>query len=350
MEREADRVGYGVLIQAGYAPAGMAAMFEKLDQASRLNDSGSYAYLRTHPLTVDRIGEARMRIGTADAGKSTGSLLEHATLQARARVLMDPRTDAVRRLQGLDANAAAPPVPDVVAGRDPKVPQLPDVLVVSPLGREAERLGSAYASALASTVLRDWARADSALAQAQQIAQGSFGDARAVRAVRLLAAESMLERGDTARARAALAPLRASASRPVMLLQAQIAIAAPARPDATAGPPPEAALALQGSADALQTWVATNPRDAVAWRTLGQVWARLGHPLRALRAEAEAELANGDVNGAVERLRAAQRLARSGGATDFIEASVIDSRLRDIEAQRRALWAAEGRKKGDAPQ
>ena len=46
MEREADRMGYGLLTGAGFAPSGMAAMFEKLDQASRLNDSGGFPYLR----------------------------------------------------------------------------------------------------------------------------------------------------------------------------------------------------------------------------------------------------------------------------------------------------------------
>jgi beta-barrel assembly-enhancing protease len=42
---------------------------------------------------------------------------------------------------------------------------------------------------------------------------------------------------------------------------------------------------------------------------------------------------------AIERLRAGQRLARSGSAQDFIESSVIDARLRDLEAQRRQLVA-----------
>jgi hypothetical protein len=45
----------------------------------------------------------------------------------------------------------------------------------------------------------------------------------------------------------------------------------------------------------------------------------------------------GDWNGAIDRLRAGQRLARSGAAQDFIESSVIDSRLRELEGQRRAL-------------
>jgi predicted Zn-dependent protease len=39
MEREADRIGIEVLGSAGFSPAGMVGMFEKLDNAMRLNDS-----------------------------------------------------------------------------------------------------------------------------------------------------------------------------------------------------------------------------------------------------------------------------------------------------------------------
>jgi hypothetical protein len=60
-----------------------------------------------------------------------------------------------------------------------------------------------------------------------------------------------------------------------------------------------------------------------------------------MRAEAEVRLALGDLNGAVDRLRAGQRSARSGRNVDFVEASVIDSRLRAIEGQRRKIAADE---------
>ena len=87
--------------------------------------------------------------------------------------------------------------------------------------------------------------------------------------------------------------------------------------------------------------MATQPNDALVWTTLAQVWNRLGQPLRSLRAEAEAQLAIGDLPGAIDRLRAGQRVARSGAGVDFIEASVIDSRLRDVQAQLRELTAEE---------
>jgi predicted Zn-dependent protease len=72
---------------------------------------------------------------------------------------------------------------------------------------------------------------------------------------------------------------------------------------------------------------------------LAQGEEALGQRLRAMRAQAEARAAVGDLNGAVDRLRAAQTLARTGAANDFIEASVIDARLRQLEAQRREISA-----------
>jgi predicted Zn-dependent protease len=111
MEREADRNGLGLMTQAGFAPGGMAAMFEKLDQANRLNDSGGFPYLRSHPLTVDRVGEARQRIATAGSpAASSGHGLQHALMQARARVLMDPSVQALRRWQDSDGRSGTPTV------------------------------------------------------------------------------------------------------------------------------------------------------------------------------------------------------------------------------------------------
>lgn len=122
-----------------------------------------------------------------------------------------------------------------------------------------------------------------------------------------------------------------------MLLEAQVALANVA----TSSAPGEATAALKRNVDPLQTWLALHPRDAAAWTLLGQAWGRLGQPLRAMRAEAEVRLALGDLNGAADRLRAAQRSVRAGGNIDFIEASVIDARLRDVEGQRRQIAADE---------
>ena len=309
MEREADRVGWQVMTGAGFASGGMASMFEKMDQSSRLNDAGGYPYLRSHPLTSERIGEARARMGTTAAAAPV-SLLEHTAAQARARVMTDARFDALRRWQALDGDRVATST--------------------------ADKLLNAYSSALASTLLRDWARADTSIAVAAGLVRGtpSSKDTRAERAVALLNAQSLLARGDVTRASAALEPYQADGSRPVLLLAAQATRAA-APPLATGN------AALAQRAEQLRTWVATRPNDALAWTALGQVEERLGQPLRALRADAESRVALGDLQGAVDRLQAGQRRARSGGAVDFIDVSVIDARLRDVEAQLRQRKADE---------
>jgi predicted Zn-dependent protease len=326
-EREADRVGWQVMTGAGFAPGGMAAMFEKLEQSSRLNDAGGYPYLRSHPLTSERIGEARARMGTVPPAPPV-SRLEHSAAQARARVLMDTRFDALHRWQALDGDRVATTPTD--------------------------KLINAYESALASTLLRDWARADAAIAVAGQIVRGAAQsdagaergavgrraerddvDRRAERAVALLDVQSQLARGDVSRAMTALAPYAADGSRPSLLLAAQAALAsaAPAQPSDN--------TLLRHSAERLQTWVAIHPLDSLAWTALSQTEERLAQPLRAVRADAESRVALSDFDGAVDRLQAGQRRARSGGAVDFIDLSVIDARLRDVELLRKQQKADE---------
>ena len=303
MEREADRTGFQVMVAAGFAPGGMGSMFEKMDNATRLNDYGGFPYLRSHPLTVERIGEARSRASMTPPGPRV-SALEHAVAQSRARVLMDRRVDALRRWQGRDAEVE---------------------------GGAVEKLLNLCESAQASSLLRDWARADAAFAKALAITRASpNSSARAERAVALLQAQSLLDRGAPGKAREAMRSWAGDGSRPVLLLSAQIALAEIVAVTPDSGE-------LKGRASDLQTWVALKPDDSLAWGALGQTWARLGLPLRALRAEAESRYALGDLLGAAERLRAAQRFARSGGPVDFMDASVVDARLRDIDAQRRQI-------------
>jgi len=340
VEREADRVGFQVLVAAGYAPGSMAAMFERMDRATHLNDYGGYPYLRSHPLNADRIGEARTRASAREAqitactvgsdgvcrmptstvvggNGSTGekivgsgapalaSVLEHTVAQARASVLMDPRTDALRRWQARDADRG---------------------------GTAADKLRAACESAFASSMLHDWTRADAAFATARTVVHGAPGGARAERAVVLMQAQSLVDRGAAAQAAEEMKAYANDGSRPSLLLDSEIALRmAPATaPDSAP---------LKANASTLQTWVAVHPNDPLAWTALAQTWSKLGQPLRSIRAEAEARYALGDLQGAVDRLRAGQKLARGGGPVDFIDASVLDSRLRTIEAQRRQLVA-----------
>jgi predicted Zn-dependent protease len=89
------------------------------------------------------------------------------------------------------------------------------------------------------------------------------------------------------------------------------------------------------AAQQLQLWVADKTQDALAWQLLAQARAATQEPLRSIRAEAEARLAQLDYPAAIDRLRAAQDLARSPGmrGQDENEAIIIDTRLRQVQAQ-----------------
>ena len=59
-EREADRVGFQTMTGAGFDPQGMVSFFQRLQQATRLENDAP-AYLRTHPLTYERIADMQNR-------------------------------------------------------------------------------------------------------------------------------------------------------------------------------------------------------------------------------------------------------------------------------------------------
>jgi predicted Zn-dependent protease len=317
MEREADRIGYGLLANAGYATSGMASMFEKLDVASRLNDSGGFPYLRSHPLTTDRISEARNRT-LLFPGMAAQPTLMHGLMQQRSRVLMAEGAQTLQRLAGA---------------------------ATSPL--RAERVVTLYGAALAASRLNEHAAAEAQVLQALQLeATIAPREAQAERTLRLLQAEVRLAAGRPADAWQSLQALDAmpggaAVERPTLLLRAQAALAL------RRAEPGAATEALRASTEALQTWLADAPQDAAAWELLAASSEQLGLRLRGMRAAAEARVVLGDLTGAIDRLRAAQGTSRSAVGQDFIEASVIDARLRQITAQRRQL-ALEARGEGRA--
>ncbi|MOA45407.1 Beta-barrel assembly-enhancing protease [compost metagenome] len=96
MEREADRTGYGLMAPAGFSPQGMVGMFGRLQQANRLNDNGSWPYLRSHPLTTERMADMQARLPAGQSLAQPAPSLEHGMMTARARVLARPGVDVLR--------------------------------------------------------------------------------------------------------------------------------------------------------------------------------------------------------------------------------------------------------------
>ena len=301
MEREADRVGFGVMTQAGFEGQGVSGMFEKLQQAARLNDNGAYPYLRSHPLTTERIAEARARLQTGEpAGQSrkAQSALEpqfHAMMSARARVLGSPGVDGLRSMLAEGQRASTESVPNE------KLPVL---------------AGRLYGGALAASRLREETVAFALLTRLKSVAVQTTG---AVRAANLLAIELETAAGRPGEAVGAVKFSQGS-TRAELLIGGRAMLASGQ---------------IAGLADVLQTWVVTHPKDAQAWQMLSEVWSRQGEAVRSIRADAESRVAQLDYPAALDRLKAAQDMLRFGqagvaGRNAHIDASIIDTRTRQI--------------------
>ena len=317
MEREADRVGYSILVDAGYDPRGFVGMFGKLQQAAGLNDNGAFPYLRSHPLTSERMADmqARQQLNTPTAVPAPD--MPQALMSARARVLSQNTPDA---LKAWIQEAEQP----------------------SPQDGVAQRAGKLYAATLAYLQQRNMAAAERSLQQLQGLVKKSAPTNSPVtqasaspvaltveRWLSLLSAEVAMKQDRFEAALKVLTPVGTlpDLARPELMAVAQAVQRLP-------GHALQAEITRQ-----LRQRVFVAPHDAQAWSMLAVMLAAQGQALAGLRAEAEAQVARLDWEGALDRFRAAQDLAKRGRlqAGEHIEASIVDTRLREVQAQLRAL-------------
>ncbi len=290
MEREADRVGYSVLQQAGYPPQGMVRMFQLLQQATRLQDNGDYPYLRSHPLSTERMAEAQARVGVEQAAVAAPDT-EVLWMAQRAAVLADASADGLRaRLQ---------------TAADPRLDSLP-------VEQQAARW---YGAALAAWLLRDAAQAERAWLRLDAFGR-SLGASAQYHSQLLGAQIALAGAPRLALARVERAQNLGGRTRAVRMLRAQ------------------AQLGLgqggQGSEE-LQLWLAEHPADAGVWELLAQCLEQQQRRVASVHARAQASAARMDLGAAVQQLRAAQELVRSGAPVAHQEASIVDARLRQLE-------------------
>jgi predicted Zn-dependent protease len=192
------------------------------------------------------------------------------------------------------------------------------------------QIGTLYGAALAASRQRKFSEAAGLL---ERLAPLVTAPAGAARQFRLLQTEVALAAGNGPQAMALLRDAPPSmfaiadgavSARPELVLHARAAIMG--RQDA------ELAKATQS----LQAWVAIHPSDALAWQLLATAYGTQGQTMRAIRADAEVRVATLDYAGALDRFKAAQQRVRQTGAgqnaADHIEASILDTRRRQIES------------------
>jgi predicted Zn-dependent protease len=279
-EREADRVGFQMLAKAGFDPRAMAAFFEKLQRAMTVGDDGSVpGYLRTHPMSIERMTDAQNRAEHLRY-KQTPDSLDYHLVRAKLGADSGDAHDAVVHFNALLRDK-----------------------------RYASETATRYGLARAELRNRqfDAAQADVDRLRAAK-AQSSM--------IETLAAEVRRALGDGAGALAILDAARVKYPQRRAVLYAYI----------------ETLEALGRNEQALATL--KEPlriyRSDSQLRVLeAKAYAGLGKRLLQHQAQAEVYVLQGSLPAAIEQLE----LARRSGDGDFYQLSQVDARLRDLRAQ-----------------
>lgn len=285
-EREADRVGLDTLREAGFDPNGMVSFFGRLQQSTRTYESSAPAYMRSHPMTVERIADMQARVQEGRYRQHPDSL-EFRLARARLRAQGDGSVDALRTERArFERQLRERTTHDATAAW--------------------------FGVAVAALAQRDFAAAERAIGETRRLLPEGHPF------VERLAAQSRLQAGD---ARGALAVARAAAARfpaarSLVHLQA------------------EAMIALRdhrAAAAFLDEQLALRRSDVVLWRLMARARNGLGETAQAHRASAEAYALEGAWLPAVEQLE----LARRAGGLDFYSASQLDARIKVLQAEYR---------------
>lgn len=296
-EREADRIGLQLLRDAGFDATGMVQFFARLQSAGRNIRDTAPAYLRTHPLTTERIADIEARIRNERYRQHADSF-DFYLVKARLRVLQDDTAQGWRDA-GQFFNEQL---------RQGAV--LPSLAAYYGLAHLALRQG--YPARAASLLKELRANIDShpGLRTTPAISALSIGIKLAARD-----AAAALQEADAARMQYPL-------SRTIAILYPDSLMAA--------GKQDEAIVFLRDQAQLYR-------QDAKIQQALARAYAAQGK--QALQHIALAEYYNlsGSLPAALEQLR----IARASKDVSFYDEAIIDARERELQAAWREMLKAQ---------
>ena len=93
-EKEADRIGLGILEKSGFDTRAMPLFFERMQKATQLVEGNTPSYLRTHPVTHERIADVDDRVQQIPYHLVPDSL-DFQLIRARIIALQKSPQDAV---------------------------------------------------------------------------------------------------------------------------------------------------------------------------------------------------------------------------------------------------------------
>jgi len=97
-EREADRIGLQMLEKAGFDVRAMPLFLERLQRAHRVYDGNAPSYLRTHPITFERIADLQNRTESA-AYRQIPDNPRFQMIRAKLRASLDDPRQALQQLE-----------------------------------------------------------------------------------------------------------------------------------------------------------------------------------------------------------------------------------------------------------
>lgn len=279
-EREADRVGFQTLSAAGFDVRAMEVFFEKMQRYSRILDDGSVpGYLRSHPVTTERIADVQGRAAGAPYRQHASSV-EYQLVRARLRAESGEARDAVTQFAGVV--------------RD---------------GRYASEAAARYGLAIARLRAKEANEARAEVARLR--ATGTQSPM-----IETLDARVRLALGDSAGALGVLKTAHARYPHRRPVLYAYVA----------------ALLELGRAQEALALLaepLRLYPRDTRLHEARAKAYSGLGKRLQQHQALAEVYVLKGSLPAAIEQLQ----LAQTAGDGDFYELSAVDARLKELRAE-----------------
>ena len=93
-EKEADRIGLGILEKSGLDTRAMPAFFDRMQKATQLLDGNTPSYLRTHPITTERVADVDNRVQQIPFHLVPDSL-DFQLMRARLHALQKTPQDAL---------------------------------------------------------------------------------------------------------------------------------------------------------------------------------------------------------------------------------------------------------------
>jgi len=298
-EREADRVGFQILQAGGFDVQGMPDFFQRMQRANSIMESGVPGYVRSHPLTTDRIADMQDRVRGLPS-KKVFSSVEFYLLKARARLVQTTSSSNYPELkQYFESLARRSDLPKQLEGH--------------------------YGLTLLSLKQGRISDAENYLQKTKVTLQNLVSQGSPVQKLSLsiesTAIDIMVAKGQHEAALKQLAQVKAVYPRSRALNVATI----------------NAQLKTH-QYDSAITWLKAQskarPDETLWWALLAQAYSQSGKKALQHSALAEKYVTEGAWVGAIEQMK----LAKLAGDADFYQASEIDARARQIqEAYRQEL-------------